>query len=92
MKVNTMLYCICTEASEKTIYGRLRQEVGPLLRRLCEYKGVGILREGIYRVANRLHTVALNMEGKAAPDIGGILKGHRMKISVWLRKWQQEGM
>ena len=27
----------------KVIYGRLRQEVGPILRRLCEYKGVGIL-------------------------------------------------
>lgn len=50
------------------------------------------LREGAYRVASRLHAVALNMEGKSAPEIAGTLKVHRTKVSIWLRKWQQEGM
>ena len=50
------------------------------------------LREGAYRVAGRLHAVALNMEGKAAPEIADILKVHRSKVSIWLRNWQQDGM
>ena len=31
------------------------------------------LREGAYRVANRLHAVALNMEGRTAPEIAANL-------------------
>lgn len=50
------------------------------------------LRDGAYRVANRLHAVALNMEGKTAPDIGNILKVHRSNVSLWLQYWQQHGM
>lgn len=50
------------------------------------------LREGAYRVAGRLHAVALNMEGKAAPEIADILKVHRTKVSMWLHKWQECGM
>jgi transposase len=50
------------------------------------------LREGAYRVAGRLHAVALNMEGKAAPQIADILKVHRTKVSKWLRNWQEFGM
>ena len=50
------------------------------------------LREGAYRVAGRLHAIALNMEGKAAPEIADILKVHRSKVSIWLRNWQLEGM
>jgi transposase len=49
------------------------------------------LREGAYRVASRLHAIALNMEGKTAPEIASILKVHRTKVSIWLRRWQQEG-
>lgn len=50
------------------------------------------LREGAYRVAGWLHAVALNMEGKAAPEIADILKVHRSKVSIWLHNWQQNGM
>jgi transposase len=49
------------------------------------------LREGAYRVASRLHAIALNMEGRTAPEIASILKVHRTKVSIWLRRWQQEG-
>lgn len=50
------------------------------------------LRDGAYRAARRLHAVALNMEGKAAPEIAGILKVHRSKVCIWLRNWQEHGM
>ncbi|MBI4370536.1 MAG: IS630 family transposase [Elusimicrobia bacterium] len=50
------------------------------------------LQEGAYRVARRLHAVALNMEGKTAPEIAGALKVHRSKVSIWLQNWQKEGM
>jgi len=50
------------------------------------------LRDGAYRVAGRLHAVALNMEGKTAPEIADILKVHRSKVSMWLWNWQQSGM
>jgi transposase len=50
------------------------------------------LRDGAYRVAGRLHAIALNMEGKTAPQIADILKVHRSKVSIWLRNWQQSGM
>jgi transposase len=41
-----------------------------------------------YRVANRLHAVALNMEGRTAPEIADVLKVHRS----WLERWQVDGM
>jgi transposase len=50
------------------------------------------LRDGAYRVASRLHAVALNMDGRTAPEIADILKVHRSKVSMWLRNWQQSGM
>jgi transposase len=49
------------------------------------------LREGAYRVANRLHAVALNMEGRTAPEIADVLKVHRSNVSLWLERWQEEG-
>ena len=50
------------------------------------------LREGAYRVANRLHAVALNMEGRTAPEIADVLKVHRSNVWLWLERWQEEGM
>ena len=50
------------------------------------------LRDGFYRVAGRLHAVALNMEGKTAPEIADVLKVHRSKVCLWLRHWQNIGM
>jgi transposase len=50
------------------------------------------LRDGAYRVANRLHAVALNMEGKTAPEIARLLNVHRSKVSVWLCNWRDYGM
>jgi len=50
------------------------------------------LREGAYRVANRLHAVALNMEGRTAPEIAAVLKVHRSNVCLWLERWQEEGV
>ena len=50
------------------------------------------LREGAYRVANRLHAVVLNMEGKTAPEIADVLKVHRSNVCLWLQRWQQDGV
>ena len=50
------------------------------------------MRDGAYRVATRLHAVALNMEGKSAPEIAELLKVHRTKICQWFRRWQEDGI
>lgn len=50
------------------------------------------LHDGAYRVAARLHAVALNMEGKTAPEIAEILKVHRTKVCLWFRRWQTDGL
>jgi transposase len=54
--------------------------------------GKQALREGAYRVANRLHAVALNMEGRSAPEIADVLKVHRSNVCLWLERWQEDGM
>lgn len=58
------------------------------LVRLCKQAA----QEGAYRVARRLHAVVLNMEGRTAPEIAGLLKVHCSTVSLWLRHWQQQGM
>lgn len=50
------------------------------------------LQEGCYRVGVRLHAIALNMEGKTAPEIASIFKVHRSNVSLWLQNWQSEGI
>ena len=49
-------------------------------------------KDGCHRVGHRLHAVALNMEGKPAPEIASIFKVHRTNVSIWLRNWRQSGM
>ena len=43
-------------------------------------------------MANRLHAVALNMEGRTAPQIADVLKVHRSNVCLWLERWQEDGM
>ena len=50
------------------------------------------LRDGAYRVASRLHAVALNMEGRTAPQIADFLKVHRTKVCQWLGRWRKDGV
>lgn len=69
----------------KIIHGTKKQ-----IKRLIELSKEA-LRDGFYRVAIRLHAVALNMEGKHAPEIAHVLKVHRSKVSIWLKNYEQEG-
>ena len=50
------------------------------------------MRDGAYRVATRLHAVALNMEGKSAPEIAELLKVHRTKVCQWFSRWKEDGI
>jgi transposase len=50
------------------------------------------LRDGAYRVAIRLHAVALNMEGKTAPEVASILKVHHTNVCLWLHRWKDAGI
>lgn len=50
------------------------------------------VRDGAYRVAHRLHAVALNMEGRTAPEIADVLKVHRSNVCLWLERWCEEGL
>jgi transposase len=60
------------------------------IKKLIKYSKEAF-RDGCYRVAIRLHAVALNMEGKHAPEIASLLKVHRSKVSIWLHNYEQEG-
>lgn len=42
---------------------------------------------GEYRIARRLHAVALNMEGHTSGDISNILDVHRNNVRIWLQNW-----
>ena len=68
------------------LYGTVKK-VQPLVRLSTQ-----ALRDGAYRVANRLHAVALNMEGRTAPEIADVLKVHRSNVCLWLQRWQEEGV
>ena len=50
------------------------------------------MRDGAYRVATRLHAVALNMEGKSAPEIAELFKVHRTKVCQWFQRWHEDGI
>ena len=34
---------ICPEISKKIIYGKIKEDIGKMLRKLCKYKGVEIV-------------------------------------------------
>ena len=68
------------------IYGSAKK-----IQRLV-YLSKQALRDGAYRVASRLHAVALNMEGRTAPQIADSLKVHRTKVCQWLGRWRKDGV
>lgn len=41
-------YSVGTEERRKVVCGKLREEIGIILRRLCEYKSVKLLEEKAY--------------------------------------------
>jgi transposase len=48
--------------------------------------------DGARRVARRLHAIQLNLDGHSGPEIARILSVHRANVSLWLRRWQEDGL
>jgi len=57
----------------KRFYGRLRREVGSILRELCEQKGIG-LEEG-HAMPDHIHLLLAIPPKLAVADVVGFLKG-----------------
>ena len=67
-----------TEKAEKVVYGTLRKELGMILTRLCEYKGVGVV-EGTL-CADHIH-MCLSIPAKyPVATVLGYLKGKSAMI------------
>ena len=49
-------------------------------------------KEGERRVAQCLHGIRLNLDGRASGEIASILNVHRSNASLWLKHWQQHGL
>jgi len=49
-------------------------------------------KEGERRVAQRLHGIRLNLDGRTSGEIASILNVHRSNASLWLKHWQQYGL
>ena len=49
-------------------------------------------RDGMYRVAKRIHAVVLNAEGKTSGELAILLKAPRSRVSEWLANYATEGL
>lgn len=49
-------------------------------------------KDGEYRVAKRIHAVALNMEGQNSTEIAWVLKSPRSAVSLWLKNYEEHGL
>jgi len=49
-------------------------------------------QDGEYRVAKRIHAVALNMEGRTSIEISEVLKSPRSAVSLWLKNYEGHGL
>ncbi len=62
----------------KVVYGKLKRDIGQILRKLCEYKGVEVLEGSV--CADHIH-IFLSIPPKyAVPTIVGYLKGKSTMI------------
>ena len=66
----------------KVVYGKLRKDIGAILRRLCEYKHVEII-EG-HAMPDHIHYVVINTTEYKCIGFYGILK--RKKYTYDFRK------
>lgn len=48
-------------------------------------------RDGVYRVAKRIHAVLLNHDGKTSGEITSLLKSPRSCICEWLKNYEEHG-
>lgn len=49
-------------------------------------------REGIYRVAMRLHAVLLNSEGHSSGELASLLNAPRSRVCEWLANYEEYGI
>ncbi|MBA4380851.1 MAG: hypothetical protein C0393_09315 [Anaerolinea sp.] len=49
-------------------------------------------QDGAYRVARRLHAVALNADGQTSGEVARLLASPRSKVSEWLANYQRHGV
>src|SRR3990172_1864438 len=49
-------------------------------------------QDGEYRVAKRIHAVALNMERWTSIEISDVLKAPRSAVSLWLKNYENYGL
>jgi putative transposase len=68
----------CPKNRRKVIYGKLKRDIGQILRKLCEYKGVEVL-EGT-ACADHIHVFLLIPPKYAVSTIVGYLKGKSTMI------------
>ena len=47
--------------------------------------------EGSSRVAERIHAVILNGEGKTSGEISNLVKSSRAQVSLWLKRYDEHG-
>src|SRR5690606_20421615 len=57
----------------KAIYGKIKSDIGKILRRLCEQKGVEILEATVYKYHG--HIDVSNPPKYSVSSVGGYLKG-----------------
>ena len=66
-------YCVCTEIQKaKVIYGKLKAEIGKILRDLCERKGAELLE--VEACTDHIHVVTSILPGMSVADFVGYLK------------------
>lgn len=63
----------CAKVSTKMIYGKLRQDVGKILRQLCDFKHVEIIEA--HAMPDHIHMLVSIPPKLAVSDFMGYLKG-----------------
>ena len=61
-------------------------------RQCLKYLRKAAEQDGAYRVAQRLHAIVLNSEGRTSGEVARILEAPRSKVSLWLMNYQEHGV
>jgi len=73
---------------KKVIYGKLREEIGIIIRKLCEYKGIEIL--DAHACKDHIHMCVSIPPKYSVSDIVGYIKGKStMRIFEKFSKYRQ---
>ena len=81
-------YCRIPKYRRKVVYGQLRKDIGSILRRLCEYKGIEIVEGTACR--DHIHLCLSIAPKHSVSSLVGYLKG-KSAIEVFERHSQLRG-